>query len=101
VISPATRLTGTRKTATMTAERIRVLLELDRDADPIAGSLTGDRTPARPFSGWLALGRAIEQEITRAREVARGIARADSGPPPNLAGVDPATTHGPVSPSPQ
>jgi hypothetical protein len=83
---------------TMTAERIRVVLDLDRDAEPIAGSMTGDRTPARAFSGWLALGRALEQEIAHAREVARAMTPAESASSPDLAGLDPTTTRGPFWP---
>jgi hypothetical protein len=39
--------------------RIRIVLDLDPAADPIAGSIAvGDR-PAAPFSGWLQLAEVL------------------------------------------
>jgi hypothetical protein len=55
----------------MSAETIRIVLHLDPSADPIGGSLGGDDAPARPFSGWLALGRALEHELALARREPR------------------------------
>jgi hypothetical protein len=52
----------------MSGEQVRIVLYLDPAADPIGGSLGGDGSPARPFSGWLALGRALEQELALARQ---------------------------------
>lgn len=39
---------------------IAVRLELDRDAEPITGTLTQGDEEARPFTGWLGLTDAIE-----------------------------------------
>jgi hypothetical protein len=60
----------------MSAEPVHIVLVLDPEADPIGGSVRGDRSPARQFSGWLALGRALEQELAVAR---RGSATAPVG----------------------
>jgi hypothetical protein len=35
----------------MSGEQVRIVLYLDPAADPIGGSLGGDGSPARPFSG--------------------------------------------------
>jgi hypothetical protein len=48
--------------------RIRIILDLDPAADPIGGRLRSERAPATAFSGWLALGRAIDQELAWARQ---------------------------------
>jgi hypothetical protein len=85
----------------MTAERVRIVLELDPAADPIAGSLTGPRAPARSFSGWIALGRALEQEIAQAREVAGDPVGAEPAPSRIAAGLDPTTNHGSAFPPPR
>jgi hypothetical protein len=74
----------------MTAERMRIVLELDVAEGPIAGSLTGEQTPARPFSGWIALGRALEQEVARARTAAAQPIVGASPPSPRLVAVDSA-----------
>jgi hypothetical protein len=40
--------------------RVKVLrLEIEVDRDPIAGRLSEDGGPGRPFAGWLGLARAL------------------------------------------
>ena len=41
-------------------QRIVLRLEVDRDADPITGTLSEDEQPRHPFTGWLGLTDAIE-----------------------------------------
>jgi len=43
---------------------VRVVLDLDRGADPVAGTLTDDSGAATPFTGWVGLTRAIELALT-------------------------------------
>jgi hypothetical protein len=43
-----------------TDQRIVLRLEVDRDADPITGTLTQCGHAKRPFTGWLALSNVIE-----------------------------------------
>ena len=40
--------------------RIVLRLEVDREADPISGTVIQSGQPDRPFIGWLALTDAIE-----------------------------------------
>jgi hypothetical protein len=44
-----------------------VRLEVDADADPIAGVVRQDGEPVRPFAGWLELTRTIERSLETAR----------------------------------
>ncbi len=44
--------------------RVRVVLDLDRGSDPVAGTLTADSGAATPFTGWVGLTRAIELALT-------------------------------------
>ena len=39
---------------------VRVVLDLDRTVDPVAGTLTDDSGSTAPFTGWIGLTRAIE-----------------------------------------
>ena len=55
--------------------RIVLRLEVDRDADPITGTLSEDEQPRHPFTGWLGLTDAIE-DIRVAH--GRGPARQDT-----------------------
>jgi hypothetical protein len=41
----------------------RLVLDVDSTAEPIRGSLSGETSIARPFSGWLELAHAIKQEL--------------------------------------
>lgn len=41
-------------------QRIVLRLEVDRDAEPITGTLRHDADVERPFTGWLALTEVIE-----------------------------------------
>lgn len=52
-------------------ESIVLRLEVDRDADPITGTLTEGEAEGRSFTGWLGLTDAIEA------------IRAAHGQPPN------------------
>lgn len=53
----------------MPARRIANLhLEVNLDADPIAGVMHGQIDGDRPFSGWMELTRAIEIALEQARE---------------------------------
>jgi hypothetical protein len=47
--------------------RVRVVLELDVSLEPIGGVLSVEGGPARPFSGWLALGRELDAALAAAR----------------------------------
>jgi hypothetical protein len=51
----------------MSGIRVRVLLELDPSVEPIGGVLSVDGGPARPFSGWMALGRELDAALASAR----------------------------------
>jgi hypothetical protein len=46
---------------------VRVLLKLDPALDSIGGTLSVDGGRARPFSGWLALGRELDAALAAAR----------------------------------
>ena len=48
------------------ANRAQLLIDLDLDASPIAGRITSDHDPRRPFHGWLELCSAIEAQRTTA-----------------------------------
>lgn len=50
--------------------RIVLHLEVDRDADPITGTLTHSGHLERPFTGWLGLSNAIESIRTGTDEPA-------------------------------
>lgn len=41
--------------------RIVLRLEVDRDAEPISGTLTAEGEEGHPFTGWLGLTDAIEE----------------------------------------
>jgi hypothetical protein len=47
----------------MAPEPKRLVLDVDSTAEPIRGSLSGETSIARPFSGWLELAHAIKQEL--------------------------------------
>jgi hypothetical protein len=47
----------------MAPEPTRLVLDVDSTAEPIRGSLSGEMSIARPFSGWLELAHAIKQEL--------------------------------------
>jgi hypothetical protein len=66
----------------VSAEHLRILLDIDPAAEPIGGSLTPDGAAARPFSGWLALGRALEEELVLARGL-HGEPALPAHPPPD------------------
>jgi hypothetical protein len=61
-------------------KRTRLTLELDLDADPIAGYLQWGSRPAEQFIGWMALTRAIELTLEAARGTLPTIAGAPSSP---------------------
>ena len=50
---------------------VRIELELELDADTIAGTLSSPDTPSHPFDGWLELASAIEQLRTTATRASR------------------------------
>jgi hypothetical protein len=62
---------------------VRIVLELDPAADPIGGRLSAGGAPAQAFSGWLALGRALEQELAHARADAAQAALIPPTPAPD------------------
>lgn len=63
--------------ASMSAPRIRVLLELDPDHDPIAGVLQQPPgADAKPFTGWLQLTQLLEA-------ISRPVADDQPDPPPD------------------
>lgn len=47
---------------------VHLHLELDPDADPIAGVVHAGDEGARPFSGWMELTRAVELTLDGARQ---------------------------------
>jgi hypothetical protein len=49
-------------------ERIALRLELDRDAEPISGRLTGPEGVGAEFVGWLALSAALERLVKSKRK---------------------------------
>jgi hypothetical protein len=42
-------------------QRLRLVLELERDSEPIRGTLTGPGGEHRAYVGWLALIEALDQ----------------------------------------
>ena len=51
--------------------RTQLFIDLDLDATPIAGHITSDHDPRRPFHGWLELSSAIEERRTAGLTTAR------------------------------
>jgi len=49
--------------STQTGTRIALQLELDPDAEPISGRLTGPDGGGAEFVGWLALSAALERLV--------------------------------------
>jgi hypothetical protein len=43
------------------AERVTLVVELDRNEDPISGSVSGDDGRKRGYVGWLALIAALDE----------------------------------------
>jgi hypothetical protein len=71
----------------MTKHRVTTLhLQLNLDADPIAGLISAGAGEGTPFSGWIELARTIELSLDQARralppvpgDVKRGCASACS-----------------------
>jgi hypothetical protein len=58
--------------AAMPPSKIRLIIELDPDVDPISGTLQQPHTDPAPFSGWLQLAETLET-----------IRRAPGHEPPN------------------
>lgn len=52
----------------MSAERLRIILDIDPTIEPIEGSMSVTGLPARDFSGWMGLTRALERALTTATE---------------------------------
>jgi hypothetical protein len=50
-----TRLMGER------SEVLRLVLEVERDVDPIRGTVADPHGPARPYVGWVALIGALDE----------------------------------------
>ena len=50
--------------------QVRVVLDLEADAEPIRGSMTGTDLPSQPFYGWLELADLLE-----AARASRGASR--------------------------
>jgi hypothetical protein len=55
-------------------ERVRLLLEIDPDEEPIAGKLTGPSGEVVPFHGWIALTALLESSRTTALDARPGVA---------------------------
>jgi hypothetical protein len=53
---------GRRKLVAMTEKR-RVIVETDPDAKPIAGCVSPQDAPGRPFIGWLELISALDAAL--------------------------------------
>jgi hypothetical protein len=47
----------------------RLVLEIDRAADPIAGRVVDERGKARAFVGWIGLGNALYALLDRFTDV--------------------------------
>jgi hypothetical protein len=47
---------------TDTPATVRLTLELERQGDPVAGTITGNDAKTRAFTGWLELASLIEAE---------------------------------------
>ena len=43
------------------SDALRLILEVERDADPIRGTVADPGGPARPYVGWLALIGALDE----------------------------------------
>jgi hypothetical protein len=69
------------------SDRVRIVLDLDPTADPVGGWIVGARGDVAPFSGWLALGRAIELKLAVAREPVPRTGEPSSPPTTVLGGV--------------
>ena len=52
-------------TANAPASRIRVVVTIARDSEPIHGTVTDEANDTRPFCGWLELATFLEQARTR------------------------------------
>jgi hypothetical protein len=64
----------------MSAQPIRLTIELENERDPIEGWLRVEHGEAVPFTGWLELMAAVEQVRTRASfESAPGTAERPQG----------------------
>ncbi|MCW2954173.1 MAG: hypothetical protein JWQ48_3343 [Conexibacter sp.] len=51
----------------MEPPRLRLTFEFDLDTDSVSGLLRGGAGDGEPFSGWMALTRAIELQLAAAR----------------------------------
>lgn len=60
--------------------RTHLFIDLDLDATPIAGHITSDHNPRRPFHGWLELSSVIEERRTAGLTTARTDAPSPSTP---------------------
>jgi hypothetical protein len=47
----------------VSSERLQIIIDLDLEAQPIAGLLQVEDGLPEPFSGWLALTQAIDQTL--------------------------------------
>ncbi|MGH9104138.1 MAG: hypothetical protein ACRDYD_14325 [Acidimicrobiales bacterium] len=57
----------------MSAPPLRIVLELSSTGEPIEGSMVVEGLPAREFSGWMGLTRALELTLTDARRARPGL----------------------------
>lgn len=51
----------------MTGTHPQIVLDIDPTIDPIGGRLSTNGSTQRPFSGWIALAREIEDALIAAR----------------------------------
>jgi hypothetical protein len=50
-----------------THRRARLVLDFDVDAEPVSGVVVHEDHDGKPFSGWMALTRTIEETLNAAR----------------------------------
>lgn len=53
------------------ARPVRLVLEIDRDRDPLSGRIGRDRDSLEPFVGWTELGSAVSRLTALAPREAR------------------------------
>jgi hypothetical protein len=52
---------GTLARMTQPSDVLRLVLEVERDVDPIRGTVADPHGPARPYVGWVALIGALDE----------------------------------------
>lgn len=70
----------------MNDARLKLLLEIDPMAEPVAGMVREGPGPSQMFTGWTQLGHALDVAITEARH--RAGAPHEGSPPHGAATID-------------